>query len=222
MVIRLKPSSFFVFDLDDTLYPEIEFLYSAYKEIAERIKLITGDDVYDQMVTNYQAGEDVFQWIVSVYQSTDDEISKTNLLKIYREHLPVISLNSHTKNFLDTLERWNIPAGLITDGRSITQRNKLKSLGLEKYFTDIIISEEFGSEKPDERNYLFFQKKYAEKDFIFIGDNTLKDFEVPHKLGWFTICLKDSGRNIHVQNFNNEYPPNLVIESFMDLNIEFV
>ena len=61
-----------------------------------------------------------------------------------------------TKHLLDVLKEKNIPAGLITDGRSVTQRNKLKSLGLLNYFKEVIISEEFGSEKPGLKELSFF------------------------------------------------------------------
>jgi putative hydrolase of the HAD superfamily len=36
--------------------------------------------------------------------------------------------------------------GLITDGRSISKRKKIKALNIEKYFEYILISEEFGTE----------------------------------------------------------------------------
>jgi len=38
---------------------------------------------------------------------------------------------------------------------------------------------------------------YPGKEFWFIGDNTSKDFIVPEKLGWRTICLANCGDNIH-------------------------
>ena len=217
MVLILKPNSFFVFDLDDTLYPEIEYLLSAYKEIAEKIKVISGDLIYDEMVKKYQSGENVFDWLISTYQKKNDEISISNLLKTYREHLPNISINNETRNFLEALKALNIPMGCITDGRSITQRNKIKALGLGNYFTDIIISEEFGSEKPNEKNYLYFEEKYSGKKFYFIGDNTSKDFIVPLKLNWFTICLKNKGGNIHSQNLEDGILPDLIIDSFEEL-----
>jgi FMN phosphatase YigB (HAD superfamily) len=34
----------------------------------------------------------------------------------------------------------------------------LKALGIANYFSEIIISEEFGSEKPEANNYLFLKK----------------------------------------------------------------
>ena len=121
---------------------------------------------------------------------------------------------------LDVLKR-DFTLGMITDGRSITQRNKFQALGLEQFIENenLVISEEFGSEKPSERNFMFFQDKYADAEFVYIGDNLRKDFITPNKLGWKTICLLDDGRNIHRQDFScpEEYLPNVKIHTLKEL-----
>lgn len=217
MVIELNSNSFFVFDLDDTLYPEIDYLKSAYKNIAGKVEKVSGKYIYNEMLERYFLKENVFKWIESSYAHLDPDLSIPNLLQLYRDHLPEITLNEKTKSFLDSLKAKNIPLGLITDGRSNTQRNKLKALGIENYFDDIIISQEFGSEKPDERNYLYFENKYRGKKFYFIGDNTSKDFIVPLKLGWVSICLRDNGRNIHSQNLEDNIFHGSIINLLEDL-----
>jgi putative hydrolase of the HAD superfamily len=220
MILNLKQNSFFIFDLDDTLYPEIEYLKSAYKFIADKIAPVTRKNIYPEMIKHFKAKENVFDWIAFNYAQKDNTISTPYLLKLYREHQPEIKLSEETKKFLERLKEGNISSGLITDGRSITQRNKLKSLGLTHYFKDVIISEEFGSEKPDEKNYLFFKNKYPENNFYFIGDNTSKDFIVPLKLGWFTICLKNKGMNIHEQKISTIFSLQ-TINSFDDIELKF-
>ena len=82
------------------------------------------------------------------------------------------------------------------------QRNKIEALGLSRWMDaeDIVISEEFGSEKPALSNYAYFMERYPEcHDFTYVGDNLKKDFIAPNALGWLTVCLKDDGRNIHRQ-----------------------
>ncbi|WP_368336625.1 hypothetical protein [Parabacteroides merdae] len=65
----------------------------------------------------------------------------------------------------------------------------------------------------------FFQDKYADAEFVYIGDNLRKDFITPNKLGWKTICLLDDGRNIHRQDFScpEEYLPNVKIHTLKEL-----
>ena len=219
MEIKIKPGHFFIFDLDDTLFPEIDFLRSGFKAIAARLAPIIGVDIYDSMMLRYHNSENVFQWIIDQYHTVMPDLSMDGLLKEYREHIPRISLNGDAAGLLHRLSSLAVPAGLITDGRTITQRNKLKALNLENYFREVIISEEFGSAKPAERNYRYFQDKYPGHTFYCFGDNTEKDFTTPARLGWTTICLKDKGANIHPQIFSAPLYPSWVINSFDDVQL---
>lgn len=208
-----------VFDLDDTLYKEIDFLKSAYHEISNYIELRFGHYgiIYKTMLDLYRNGEDVFQ---SIIQRFALPVKKEELIFMYRKHVPHISLSSATTQVLEYLIE-NYQLGLITDGRSETQRNKIKSLGLVKYIRDenIVISEEFHSEKPCVQNYSYFQGLYPDKNFVYVGDNVEKDFVAPNFLKWTTVCLLDNGQNIHRQSFDrpNEYLPNYKIEQIEDL-----
>ncbi|GAB6011956.1 HAD family hydrolase [Viscerimonas tarda] len=220
MIIEInKTNSFFIFDLDDTLYQEIDYLKSAYKAIAGYMYTLINQDIYDIMLHKYHKNEDVFLWIEKKYP---DLVSKTELLNIYRTHTPHISLSKDTSCFLTQLYRYEIPMGIISDGRSVTQWNKLRALNIDKYFKDIIISEEFGSEKPDIRNFKYYSDKYREAKFFFFGDNLNKDFIVPIELGWKTFCLIDKGENIHKQQKNNNIHNSIIyINSFNDINLVY-
>ena len=187
-----------VFDLDDTLYKEIDFLISAYHEIGEYLMAEHGLDhnVADEMLEIYQLGKNAFKEINNRYIL---KVPITKYLQIYRNHFPNITLDIDTLKTLAVLWHKGFILGLITDGRTVTQRNKIKSLRLDKYIAkdDIIISEEFGNEKPAEENYRFFMDKYPNSEYWYVGDNNIKDFVTPNNIGWHTICLLDDGRNIH-------------------------
>lgn len=202
------------FDLDDTLYKEIDFLKSAYKEVAT----IAGHpEAVCQMMDWYYAKENAFQKLIDTYGLS---ISVADCLKIYRNHYPDISLDAGVKEYLEALKDADAKLGLISDGRSITQRNKIKALGLEGFFDIEIISEEYGSEKPDVRNYQAVMDKFPErKRFLYVGDNSKKDFVAPNQLGWKTICLKNDGRNIHDQDFSlsEDFLPRNVVNSIIGI-----
>lgn len=208
----------FVFDLDDTLYKEIDFLHSAYREIAQWVELkFSLNDIYPFMLRVYENKLDVFSLLIRTY---DLPLKKGDLLDMYRLHFPIICLDGDIENVLNVLSL-NYRLGMITDGRSITQRNKYRALELGRFIdgNDLVISEEFGSEKPSEKNFLFFQDKYINTDFFYIGDNLRKDFITPNRLGWTTICLIDDGRNIHRQDFScpEVYLPQFAINTLKDL-----
>lgn len=201
-----------VFDLDDTLFYEIEYLKSAFKYIAHKVNATNYHSLYAKMIDLYHQKKDVF-----LYIENNSTFSKKDLIVLYRNHLPNIQPIDGALNVLkDFSVEYN--TGLITDGYSITQRNKLKSLSFESYFKDIIISEEFGSDKSCEKNFGYFHK-YNSKNYYYIADNTSKDFLLPNKLGWTTICLRDKGYNIHKQNFSlsNEYQPKYIIDELIEV-----
>lgn len=207
-------SKYVVFDLDDTLMYEIDFLKSAYKEIAKRVDFENRKVLVREMFEWYTNGYNVFNLIEEKYPN----FSVNELLIIYRNHLPDLNLSEGVKEILDYCKFKGYKLGLVTDGRSITQRNKLKALGIDNTFDKLIISEEFGTTKPNERNFKgFIEDPIGE--YYYIADNPKKDFIAPNKLGWTTICLIDKGKNIHPQNFDvkDEFLPKIKIKSIIEL-----
>ena len=211
-MILSSSNKVFVFDLDDTLYSErdfeksgIEFVYKNFN--IKHIEL-------ESVLTNRK------NWIEQIIVGSNNQITLQMVLDIYRNHFPIIQLYKDSKLFLEKLLSLGNEMSLITDGRSITQRNKLKALGIESYFKNIIISEEVNSEKPAEYNFRMAMNNKCAENYIYIADNPKKDFITPNKLGWTTICLLDRGQNVHEQIFTNsiEYNPHFVIKSFDEIN----
>ncbi len=207
-----------VFDLDDTLFKELDFLRSAFHEIAEYLAGAVGAKaVYDEMLAMRSRGGNVFKNIAARFG-----VSVADLFTRYRNHVPTLRLTPEVRFTLKTLRSRGVYLGLITDGRSRTQRNKIRALGLDEFFDaeNIVVSEEFGSEKPACRNYEFFEKKFPHSNFCYVGDNPEKDFIAPNKLGWESVCLLGNGENVHPQSFDlvpAAALPKIKIESLLDL-----
>lgn len=186
-----------IFDLDDTLYKEIDFLKSAFIEISKLLSSelnIGWEVVYNQMIELYGKGENTFECTIQIFNSS---FNAEFLLNTYRNHQPKIVLSNNVIQTLDWLLSKKIHLGLLTDGRSKQQRNKIIALGLKKWFTEIVISEEFGSEKPNINNYKYFEKVFGKGIYYYVGDNIKKDFISANTLNWTTICLENNGLNIH-------------------------
>jgi putative hydrolase of the HAD superfamily len=207
-----------VFDLDDTLIPEIDYLQSAFQEIAQYVDA-ENKNLYDKMYKWYQNKENVFLNLEHQYKN----VKISDLKIIYRNHFPNFDPKSKNRELLIELKKRGHFLGLITDGFSVTQRNKIKALDIESLFDLIIISEEFGSEKPNEDNFKVFHQ-FGTTEYFYIADNVSKDFITPNKLGWTTVCLIDEGKNIYIQDFNNEliYLPKIKINNLFDFNYYIV
>ncbi|TNJ46526.1 HAD family hydrolase [Tamlana fucoidanivorans] len=216
----MKVEKVVVFDLDDTLYQEIDFLKSAYNAIANKIsklKKVSKGCVYSDMLTWYNNKENVFKKVLEVYNV---DLSVSDLLIMYRNHVPNVFLTPDRLDLLKSLVNKNIPIGILTDGRSTQQRNKIRALGLESFVKEVLISEEFGSEKPSLRNYKYFENIYGDAQYYYIADNLKKDFVTPNELNWITIRLIDHGQNIHknkVTDFQSNYQAKYEVNSFYEI-----
>ena len=209
----LPSSKIFVFDLDDTLYSERDFEKSGIEFVYENLSI---KHISLETILNNRNN-----WIDLIINGSNKQITLQTVLDIYRNHFPTIQLYKDAKVFLEKLLSQGIEMSLITDGRSITQRNKLRALGIESFFKNIVISEEVNSEKPSEYNFRMVMYNKIAENFIYIADNPKKDFITPNKLGWTSICLLDRGQNVHEQVFTNsiEYNPHFTIKSFNEINL---
>ncbi|BDQ13359.1 HAD family hydrolase [Sediminibacterium sp. TEGAF015] len=205
MILSIKNT--FVFDLDDTLYPEIDFETSGIKFVYNKLGVSSIN--LEKLLSNRN------NWVQIILDELGCSISKDQLLLLYRNHTPDIILYEDAKRLL--MKLYNVTdLYLITDGRSTTQRAKLRSLGIEYMFQKIIISEEINSEKPAKKNFLSVMDYKSKGQYVYIADNVKKDFVTPKQLGWKTICLLDRGCNIHKQSFDfpENFLPHNTINSF--------
>lgn len=217
MDIKVNNKTVIVFDLDDTMYNEISYLRSAYQEIAKKVDANKWEMLYAKMFSLYRCGENVFQYISEQYSINGQE-----LISLYRNHMPNIEPFKGVSTLLEEIKKADGKIGLITDGRSRTQRNKLEALGLINYLDEIIISEEIGSEKPNEANYKAIEKEFPDCIYYYVADNIRKDFIAPNRLGWESIGVIDNGLNIHFDGhlyMKNLYLPKYFVHSVTDINI---
>lgn len=217
MNIKVDTSTVVVFDLDDTLYNELDYLISAYKNIAKELDPSNSKKLFSVIFSMYRNNQDAFDYLTIRYA-----IEKESLLNMYRNHYPSISLQPIVSNLFQSIKNNSGKLAVLTDGRSMTQKNKLKALGIEGAFDYISISEEIGEIKPSPKGFQLIENYFDATDYYYIGDNIEKDFIAPNKLGWKTICLIDSGKNIHhssQDNLEKEKEPNYYVHSLEEIQI---
>lgn len=184
------------FDLDDTLVPEALFLKSGARHIAfwlarrypslSPLRIISCLDAAILSRSNhYSALEKLIG-----QEGLADRVDMKEVVAEFRNHKPdpeIYHLHPSMATILERLKEEGETLVLITDGRSITQRNKIEAAGLFRFFDkdNILISEETGKEKNHPDNFLSVMRKFAgAKEFHYVGDNPQKDFIQPSALGW--------------------------------------
>lgn len=215
--MKINNQYVWVFDLDDTLYSELEYQKSGYKIIADFVRNIYKQDVGQVIETAIYNKQDVLNEICN-YLNVPLSV-KDSFLWLYRLHFPQIRLYNGVLETLSMIESSSVALSIITDGRSVSQRLKVLALGLDCY--EVLISEDWQELKPQSERFHYIQNKYPNAyGFIYVGDNLKKDFITPNQLGWITIGLKDAGNNIHKQKtelVDACYLPKIWIDSFTEL-----
>jgi len=175
-----------VFDLDDTLYDEIDFVKSGFKEIS---KYLQDDKYYNFMIDEfYQNGSGrVFDKLINHF---DLDISLQKLIEIYRFHKPNRTLSQDSIKLLEFAQ--DFKTARISDGHYVTQKNKFDILGLDKFINYPIFTDFYHTKKPELKPFEMVMKKYPNEEYIYISDNPKKDFIAPNKLGWNSIRYKNS------------------------------
>lgn len=189
-----------LFDLDNTLYPEIEFVKSGFRTVARYLSSRYHFDesaLFTQMLHILQRDGrgKVFDTLLHKLNLYTEERVKL-LVYLYRSHCPTICLYEDTLPTLEYLRRRGMLLGIVTDGMASVQRNKITALGLDKLFDVIICTDEMGKEcwKPSVIPYKaaldFLQVRSSEATYV--GDDTSKDFLGPNSLGMLTIQVNRS------------------------------
>lgn len=171
-----------VFDLDDTLYSEKEYVRSGFKAAAP--------ERFDELWQAFLNGQPAFDTVLG-------EGAKA-ALETYRSHKPNISLYPGVRAMLERIKASGRKLAMVTDGRPGGQRNKIAALEIEELFDRIIITDELGGiefRKPCSLAFEMLQREFKlpfEK-MAYIGDNKKKDFIASEKLGMKSIYFKNNG-----------------------------
>ena len=196
-----------IFDLDDTLYDEIDYCRSEFAYVCERIASLPGaptaERIFEALWKQFSAGNrtKTFNAALDDLGLTCDDRLIAELVQLYRTHVPNITLPSDSRDILNQLSR-KYTLALLTDGFLPAQRLKVQALGIEKYFRTILYTEELGRDswKPSPASFekIMQTLNAPPHSMAYVADNELKDFIAPNKLGMATIQLLRPSR-IHTQ-----------------------
>jgi putative hydrolase of the HAD superfamily len=182
-----------VFDLDDTLYPQVEYKRSGFKSVAhwaavhldldygecfeqlERILLLKGPSyhhMFDDLISHF---------------GLDHEIVP-EMVRVFVDHVPQIACYPKVPEMLNRLG-CTFRLGILTDGPVTVQQCKIASLQLERHVDLILYSDSLSLEKPEPALFAWFEQQFSlpGTSLVYVGDNPAKDFIGARSRRWMTI-----------------------------------
>jgi len=217
-----------IFDLDDTLYDEIEYCKSGFAAVAEF--LANRSEFTSANLTKVQAEMEriaetlweqfstgnhtkTFNAALDKLKISYDEKLILELINVYRHHKPTITLPPDSRDTLCKLSK-KYTLALLTDGFLPGQQLKIQALGIEQYFKSIVYTEQLGREywKPSPVGFenIIQALEVRPENTVYIADNEKKDFIAPNKLGFISIqilrparlhtsvCKQPEGKAYHI------------------------
>ena len=191
-----------VFDLDDTLYRECDYVRSGIRSVDIWVQWRLGVHGFAATATGlWNAGHrgTLFDAALAELNVPADPPTIAAMIAIYRDHIPQIELAPDARAFLAGDHGFSL--ALISDGFANTQRRKAAALGLSRYaFDPIIFTDDWGQEywKPHRRAFEVVAAAHRGRSdrFVYVADNPAKDFIAPRALGWATVQI-DRTRAVH-------------------------
>ena len=183
-----------IFDLDDTLYDEKDYVRSGFAAVAKELPMISQPE--EKLWRAFERKEPAIDSVLKQENIWTQELS-CHCLTVYRNHKPKICLRKGTKEVLQTLRRDGKYLGIITDGRPEGQNNKIDALKITTLVDSIIITDTLGGvvfRKPNSISYEMMQERSGTNfsQMVYVGDNLAKDFIAPKTLGMMSIYFNNA------------------------------
>ena len=189
-----------LFDLDDTLYDSSSFADQARREA---IKMMidaglnaTEEEAYNilqriikQKGSNYNRHlDDLVKAIMGHYEP---KIITMGIITYHNVKFALLRPYPDTIKTLIALKKMGLKLGVITDGITIKQWEKLIRLGIVDFFDEVVTSEEFGLGKPNVEFFEYGIKKMGlnPDEAVYVGDRIDRDIIPANKVGMCAIRI---------------------------------
>ena len=211
-----------IFDLDDTLYDcsgtlVLKSKKLAAKIISKAIKCSEAEALKLQLELEERLGPkaDISRKIANLYNLPEEfceEISNTiNTLEVEAAILFPDAMAS-----IDELKRIGYKLFLVTFGNRQMQEKKIKVLGLENVFDEIIITDNpLGKEKCFKE--ILIKYNLEPEQVLCVGDKIKDEIEVGKKLGMSTALMKHGRHYNFYKSAINDSVPYTYITKISDL-----
>jgi putative hydrolase of the HAD superfamily len=199
-----------VFDMDDTLYLERDYVRSGFSHagmlVQERFGVTGFSDAAWKLFLEGKR-RNIFDLAFESIGMPPSKSVVRELVDVYRNHTPAISLAEDAIHCLNSLTT-KYDLALISDGPIASQTNKARALDLNRWIGLMILTDKWGTSfyKPHPRAFLTVQKVLGAdpSECLYVADNPLKDFAAPNALGWVTVRVRRHG-GLHSDAISDEH-----------------
>jgi|LFRM01.1.fsa_nt_gb putative hydrolase of the HAD superfamily len=200
MKLNLKGIKAVIFDLDNTLYNEKEYIDNALLNVAHTFCNIKGLNIKEvvyylknDLIIN--GTEEIFQRLLAKYNMNEDKSIIKKLITVYRNCNVSLNLYYDVIETLELIKSKGLKLGIVSNGFSYTQRNKINLLNIGSYFNTIIISGEWLPKdlwKPNKAPFelCFNNLGVKPQECLYVGDSYDKDIVGAYNAGAFPILIK--------------------------------
>lgn len=184
-----------LFDLDDTLYDERQFVLSGLQAVVDAFSARLGVapvELLRDLVRLLKTGgrERLFDRLLLEMGRYDPDLVKA-MVEVYRGHTPRITLFPGVAAQLTRLRQRGYRLGLVTDGLPAVQSAKVRALGLDRAMDVVVFTWSLGEacSKPSPEGYRVALQslKVSPREAVYVGDNEAKDFRGANQLGLLTV-----------------------------------
>lgn len=186
-----------VFDLDDTLFDKTLWLLPAIELAARKMDydyVRAAELAHAYVAERGCADAGIYNYVLEGCGQSDSAINIRAFAAWVNQYEPEessIPLFPGAIEALIEIQR-HYKMAVIADGPALSQRAKIKGLGLEPLFASLVYSDEIEgirSRKPDPRPYrmALSELRCRGDQAIFVGDNPMKDFIRARALGFHTV-----------------------------------
>jgi putative hydrolase of the HAD superfamily len=191
-----------VFDLDDTLYLERDYVRSGFSHVATLVATSPADNraIANWLWTRFEEGVrgDTFNRLLASRRDLAARVTAAALVDAYRNHRPSISLLPGAVQLLERLRRTGTRLGILTDGPLASQSAKVDALRLQHWFDPILLTDsrqpEFRKPETGGFEWIATQWNIPHGELAYLADNPTKDFVGPRRLGWKTVRIRMPGQ----------------------------
>ena len=138
-----------------------------------------------------------------------------SMQKEYKKNQQKLQMSNTTISILELAKENNVKLGIITNGPSEHQWAKIKALGIESWISreNIIVSGDYGINKPDVRIFEIMQEKLQlpNASLYYIGDSIENDIVGANNADW---------KGIWINRYKRKLPEDIEIYKIAENNRE--